>query len=367
MDGLLICLFIFVAITIVAELHDKNKRKKEQKAKEYERFSKLYPCLFPNNEDLGKEILSSSWSLYNQAKDIIEVNEYIKWHDKEVSKRNYMIERVFAYDYEDMLFQIYAPYAEFDYYWHCKSGIRKDDIIKGILEIKKISNTEAQIIFEILVQHRLVIAVEKSDKYVLTPMLERRAFFPSWDTVTTLDMNLDKWMDNHKYHMEDENIIREKEGLLRDVINFRFNPIQNDDFTKDMLWHDKEVSKRKCIKDRVFAYDYEDMLFQIYAPTAYYNYSRWTSNSLRRDEILKRISEIKKISINDAVEIFDILLKHNLIIKRYGCDDYELTRMLENSAFLGDDYNFEEPFWFSVTVLDMNLDKWMTMHNYNNF
>ncbi len=128
----------------------------------------------------------------------------------------------------------------------------------------------------------------------------------------------------------------------------------------DYLFH--ENKRKKAIAKRVFAYDYEDMLYQIYAPVAK-KYLKWSASgvTLEKSYIIQRISEIKNVSCIDAESIFNILVDHELICE-YGPGNYFLTTMLEgNSDIL--EHNIEA--WNVVSDTDMNLNKWMVEHENN--
>lgn len=120
----------------------------------------------------------------------------------------------------------------------------------------------------------------------------------------------------------------------------------------------KELDRKRGIVERVFAYDYEDLLFQIYAPVATENYFHvWDAYDkyLTRGQILDRISEIRAISIEEADKTFQILKEHFLIVP-YG-QGFCLTHMLEADRNIS-------PSWNIVSYTDMNLDKWMVAHGY---
>lgn len=114
----------------------------------------------------------------------------------------------------------------------------------------------------------------------------------------------------------------------------------------------QEVYKKELIKKRVFAYDYEELLFQIYKPTAKEELGEWRLEGLSKDEIIQGISNLKCISSNEAETLFDVLVDHNLIW-RFGYK-YELSPIL-CSGNNG---------WDVVSNIDMNFDKWMVAHRF---
>ena len=113
---------------------------------------------------------------------------------------------------------------------------------------------------------------------------------------------------------------------------------------------EEEYKRKKLIAKRVFAYDYEDLLFRLYELTAKEHLGEWCIIGMAKDEIIQRITEIKSISKNEAEELFKVLVDHELIWN-YGCK-YELTPMLRigNTG------------WDAVSYTDMNFDKWMDTH-----
>lgn len=116
----------------------------------------------------------------------------------------------------------------------------------------------------------------------------------------------------------------------------------------------KETERKELIAKRVFAYDYEDMLYQIYAPTAKHIFGHsWQTVEMEKECIIQRISEIKQIPFNMAENVFETLLAHDLIYQWHP-GYYTLTQMLAS-----DNAN-----WDIVTDTDMNLDKRITEHHY---
>ena len=116
-----------------------------------------------------------------------------------------------------------------------------------------------------------------------------------------------------------------------------------------------EFRKREIIKSRVFAYDYEDMLFQIYAPEALDYGDSWSPRSLPKDYILQRIAEIMNVSTVEASIICDKLIEKKVLYNWGG---------INLSPMLWDDHNYKDPQWNVVSNLDMTLTKWMDAHGY---
>lgn len=115
----------------------------------------------------------------------------------------------------------------------------------------------------------------------------------------------------------------------------------------------EEEIKREFIKTRVFAYDYEEMLFQIFA-----HYEVKHEKPSRHD-VIQRISEIKGIPENEAINMFMLLLNKQVLFDLPGDLGVSLNPML-----VTDDYWNKE--WNIVSNTDMTLNKWMVAHGYGN-
>jgi len=115
---------------------------------------------------------------------------------------------------------------------------------------------------------------------------------------------------------------------------------------------EKERKRKELIAKRVFAYDYEDLLFLLYEPTAKEDIGGWRIEEIAEDDIIKRLAEIKNISMNEAEDLFKILVDHELIWTCGHGSGYELTQLLQ-SGNTG---------WDVVSYTDMNFDKWMVGH-----
>lgn len=124
----------------------------------------------------------------------------------------------------------------------------------------------------------------------------------------------------------------------------------------------QEAKRKEAMAKRVFAYDYEELLYQIFAPIAESNdhFLYWTTSGSREGfdkvNLIHRISVLSKKSAIESEQLFDILLEHELIYNWGGV--YKLTFMLEYSN--GD----ELLRWDIISDTDWNLDKWMNAHGY---
>ena len=156
----------------------------------------------------------------------------------------------------------------------------------------------------------------------------------------------------HNYQTDkDINVIRKR--LMRDPK--LLEEIEKEYEKEQKAIHSyQESQKKELITKRVFAYEYEDLLYQIYGPSAKDVIGFYGSTvELEKGFIIHRIAEIKQISVDMAENVFDILLAHDLLYP-YGPGYYKLTPMLASN-------NAD---WNIVSDTDMNLDKWMATHGY---
>jgi hypothetical protein len=117
-------------------------------------------------------------------------------------------------------------------------------------------------------------------------------------------------------------------------------------------YQENENKKKLRIKDRIFAYDYEDTLFEIFAPYAKNMGGVWTCDKwLPKEEIISKISTIRGVSKIEAKDIFNKLEEHNVLLEIGG--DYMLSLINTSSD------------WDIVSDTDMNLDKWIVKHQNN--
>lgn len=129
---------------------------------------------------------------------------------------------------------------------------------------------------------------------------------------------------------------------------------------KERAHYARESWKKEFIMQRIFAYDYEEMLFQIFSDHAILDeMGKWHSQHIDKNHLLQRISEIKNIEIDEAQRMVDTLIEH-CVLCNVG-EDYFLSSLLEES-----DDNQAMIRWNIVSDTDMNLDKWMKAHGCKN-
>lgn len=142
-------------------------------------------------------------------------------------------------------------------------------------------------------------------------------------------------------------------SYIDEIVN-RFRKDHN--FLKETEDSYKESEKEKILKyenerkrdivERAFAYDYEELLFRIYEPTAEYDGIEWRPGLMTKEEVLQRIIEIKNISRNEAEDIFKILVDHNLIWYYAGSCDLTVTLRDKSRSHI-------------ISKTDMNFNRWM--------
>lgn len=124
--------------------------------------------------------------------------------------------------------------------------------------------------------------------------------------------------------------------------------------------HAQEAWKKEFIMNRILAYDYEDMLFQIFSDNAMLDTNgKWYSLFIDKNHLLQRISEIKNIEIDEAQRIIEMLVEHCVLCK--VDEEYNLSSLLQDS-----NDNPSMIRWNIVSDTDMNFDKWMKVHGNNN-
>ena len=116
-------------------------------------------------------------------------------------KKYYIMQRIFAYDFEDMLFQIYSKVAIEDARgkWVALSYVKKEDLINKISEIKNVDRCEAERILDLQIKHAILSDI--GEGYLLSTLLQDLGSGEkiAWNIVSETDMNLDKWMVANGY------------------------------------------------------------------------------------------------------------------------------------------------------------------------
>lgn len=166
----------------------------------YKELAHFYGMHDSNIEDIRKFFQVNPEKIKEAEELLKEKKESIRLF-QESEKRELIKNRVYAYDYEEMLYQIYAPFAILSMgKWLSLEGLDKEYIVQSIAKIRNMSYEEAQILFEDLNKHNLINDFAKTGKFVLCSMLAASGSQDKkWQIVSDTDMNLDKWMVQHGY------------------------------------------------------------------------------------------------------------------------------------------------------------------------
>lgn len=136
-----------------------------------------------------------------EAKKRYKEKEEKAHYNRESWKKAYIMDRIFAYDYEDMLFQIFSKVAIEDRRgkWVAINLVNKENVINEIVKIRNVDRSEAGRIIVLLLQHGIL--TDMGSGYLLSTLLQDLGVgekYP-WNIVSDVDMNLDKWMVEHGF------------------------------------------------------------------------------------------------------------------------------------------------------------------------
>ena len=189
--------FLFLIIILVVgglygfiTAHNHDEQLKKRLAEFYKKTHKTSAEVdeirrwFKESEELFTETL-------NEYKESLKKKEY----ENELKRRELIIKRVLAYEYEEMLYQIYAPTPK--EYGFTMSPLEGDFIIQRISEIKQIPINEAEDVFKKILSLGLLYVYRQGGKFYLTEMLATT--FSNWNIVSDIDYNLVKWKKEHGY------------------------------------------------------------------------------------------------------------------------------------------------------------------------
>lgn len=110
---------------------------------------------------------------------------------EERDKKKYTKARVYSYDHESLIYQIFAPFRDakpFAGEWHCSMELENDFVISEIARIKKDSINEAEKLFSEFKDNELVFSIGKKCRMGLT-------LKQYWNVVTDEDLNFTKWVN----------------------------------------------------------------------------------------------------------------------------------------------------------------------------
>lgn len=164
----------------------------------YIRVEEFYPDRnFNSYEERVKYIFKHNPNVLKRAKELYKEDQERLTLEKNEERKKLAQTRVFAYDYENDLYQIYSDVAnKRGGIWRVsvKDGFNKEYIIQKLSELRHISIPEAQMLFEELVKREILI--QFFDTYYLSSLLTDLGY---WNIISNNDMNLHKWMIAHGY------------------------------------------------------------------------------------------------------------------------------------------------------------------------
>lgn len=136
-------------------------------------------------------------------------------------------------------------------------------------------------------------------------------------------------------------------------IHLKALKLQRED--EQMKKNDEDEIKKNYIKNRVFAYDYEETIFEIFSKTAYYFIPQYPTEKIvyhygdiKKDEFVEELSSKLKLSKDEAESLFNVFLNRQLIFM----DRFEKC---------GIGYTLKL-YWNIVSPNDLNFTRWVEAH-----
>lgn len=118
----------------------------------------------------------------------------------------------------------------------------------------------------------------------------------------------------------------------------------------------KDKRRKIEIRNRMFAYEYEEDLYKFFSKYAFIEYGKYTTAGkyVKRDLLRSYLENSRKCSSKEADDIIDNLIEHEILIGRY-------SPTVTLSGYLRGDICSN---WNVVSDRDMNLHKWMINNGY---
>ena len=140
-----------------------------------------------------------------------------------------------SYKYENVLYEIFAPYAtprKYEYNgqkWGFTYEIRLENnfVIKEIIRLLKISIEEAKILFEEFNKNDMLVIHKKNvqngtvlGEWVRTGRCSLgNLLIYDWNIISNHDMNLSKWIEQHPIR-ESKDSVDKRRGVIKERISF---------------------------------------------------------------------------------------------------------------------------------------------------
>lgn len=173
----------------------------------------------PNLSDYEniKKILSNP-KVRREAEEERRKSLRIRAANEERDKKNKILKRVFSYKYEELLYQLFSPFAcKMDkpyrgQQWEIRGSIEADFIRAEISRIQNITYSEASQLLNEFIDNNL-IELRKSNGFFYCHM--GYLLYYDWDVISKEDQNFSSWMDSHPQVESSENFKkRENEFLI---------------------------------------------------------------------------------------------------------------------------------------------------------
>ena len=142
---------------------------------------------------------------------------------------------------------------------------------------------------------------------------------------------------NLKKALSDSNVREKAEQRRKDAIEFE-NKMA-------------EENRKRQITKRVYSYDYECLIYQIFAPFRTKNEceEKWSYDKLEKKFVINEIARIKEITLDQAGELFLEMKEKGLI------EEYQMKCKIGMTL----DY-----YWNVVSDEDLNFSKWVNSQTY---
>lgn len=119
---------------------------------------------------------------------------------EELKRKDKIIKRVFSYQYEELIYEIFSPYAKKNQFggtfrrqsWSVNEELENEFVINEISRILSISYDEASSLFKKFIENELLGRSTYKNRCNIGTLLGNE-----WDLVSKDDMNLSRWMESH--------------------------------------------------------------------------------------------------------------------------------------------------------------------------
>ncbi len=158
-----------------------------------------------------------------------------KQYEEDLKRKDLILKRTFSYKYENVLYEIFAPYATPRKYenngqkWGFTYEIRLENnfVIKEIIRLLKISIEDAKILFKEFNKNDMLVIHKKNvpngtvlGEWVRTGRCSLgNLLIYDWNIISNHDMNLSKWIEQHPIR-ESKDSVDKRRGVIKERISF---------------------------------------------------------------------------------------------------------------------------------------------------